>query len=95
MKSRNKVIGFGSHIQIINFDSNNSYETQPISKTSRFLPELKAIKGVKWVEAYATKPGMIKTDEYIQGIVFKGVDTDYNWDFFKKNLAEGRLPAFK
>lgn len=89
---RNKVIGFGSHIQIINFDSNNSYETQPISKNQTFLPKIKAIKGVTWVEAYATKPGMIKTDEYMQGIVFKGVGTDYNWDFFKKNLVEGRLP---
>ncbi|HKI88062.1 MAG TPA: FtsX-like permease family protein [Draconibacterium sp.] len=89
---RNKVIGFGSHIQIVNFDSNNSYETKPISKNQPFLQKLKAINGVKWVETYATKPGMIKTDEYIQGIVFKGVDTSYNWDFFKKNLIEGRVP---
>jgi len=35
---------------------------------------------------------MIKTEEYIQGIVFKGVDSRYNWDFFQKNLVEGRLP---
>ena len=89
---RNKVIGFGSHIQIINFDSNNSYETQPISKNQSFLPKIKAIKGVTWVEAYATKPGMIKTDEYMQGIVFKGVDKDYNWDFFKKSLKAGHVP---
>ena len=89
---RNKVIGFGSHIQIINFDSNNSFETKPISENQTFLPKLKTIKGVERVEAYATKPGMIKTDQYIQGIVFKGVDTDYNWDFFKKNLLEGRIP---
>ncbi len=89
---RNKVIGFGSHIQIINFDSNNSYETEPISENQAFLPEVKEIKGVKRVETYATKPGMIKTDEYLQGIVFKGVSTDYNWDFFKKNLVEGRIP---
>jgi len=89
---RNKVIGFGSYIQIVNFDSNNSYETQPISKNQSFLPKLKAIDGVKRVDAYATKPGMIKTDEYIQGIVFKGVDTGYSWNFFKKNLVEGRIP---
>ncbi len=50
------------------------------------------MNGVKNIEVFATKPGMIKTDEYIQGIVFKGVDTDYNWDFFQKNLVEGRLP---
>lgn len=89
---RSKVFGFGSHIQIINFDSNNSFETKPISENQSFLPKLKDIEGVKQVEAYATKPGMIKTDEYIQGIVFKGVDTDYNWNFFKTNLVKGRIP---
>ncbi len=89
---RDKVIGFGSHIQIINFDSNNSYETKTISKNQPFVAKLNQIEGIKRVEVYATKPGMIKTDEYIQGVVFKGVDQNYNWDFFQKNLVEGRLP---
>jgi lipoprotein-releasing system permease protein len=89
---REKVIGFGSHIQIVNYDSNNSYETQPISVTQPFVPKLNQINGIKRVEIYATKPGMIKTDESIQGIVFKGVDQNYNWDFFQKNLVEGNLP---
>ncbi|MCD6355165.1 MAG: ABC transporter permease [Prolixibacteraceae bacterium] len=89
---RNKVIGFGSHIQIVNFDSNNSYETKPISKNQPFLTDLRKITAIKSIHVFATKPGMIKTDESIQGIVFKGVDTGYNWGFFKKNLIEGRLP---
>lgn len=90
---RNKVIGFGSHIQLVNYDSNSSYETQPISKNQPFLDDIRKIEGVKYIQPFATKPGMIKTDEYIQGIVFKGVDTDFNWDFFKQNLVEGQLPV--
>jgi len=90
---RNKVIGFGSHIQLVNYDSNSSYETQPISKDQPFLGEISAIEGVKYIQPFATKPGMIKTDESIQGIVFKGVDSNFHWDFFQKNLIEGRLPA--
>ncbi len=90
---RNKIIGFGSHIHVINYDSNNSYETQPISREQPFLPLIKTIPGINHVQVFATKPGMIKTDEYIQGIVLKGVDTDYNWDFFGQNLIEGELPA--
>lgn len=90
---RNKVIGFGSHIQIVNFDSNNSYETRAISNKQTFLPLIKEISGIKYVQAFATKPGMIKTDEYLQGIVFKGVDSDYNWDFFSENLIAGTLPV--
>jgi len=90
---RNKVIGFGSHIQVVNYDSNNSYETQAVSENQPFLPTIKTIPGVEHVQVFATKPGMIKTDEYIQGIVFKGVSTDYNWNFFAKNLVEGTVPA--
>ncbi|NOR73540.1 MAG: FtsX-like permease family protein [Draconibacterium sp.] len=89
---RNKVIGFGSHIQVVNFDSRNSYELSPISSNQPFLHKLSSIKEIKNIQVFATKPGMIKTEEYIQGIVFKGVDSRYNWGFFQKNLVEGRLP---
>lgn len=89
---RNKVIGFGSHIQVVNYDSNNSYETQPISRQQAFLSQLQHIPDIIHVQVFATKPGMIKTEDYIQGIVFKGVDTDYKWDFFQQNLVEGMLP---
>ena len=91
---RNKVIGFGAHIQITNFDARNSYELPPISKNQVFLTKVKNIKGVEKLQVFATKPGMIKTDEAIQGIVIKGVDQAYDWDFFKVNLIEGALPAF-
>lgn len=89
---RNKIIGFGSHIQIVNYDSNNSFETQPVSKKQPFISQVKTIPGVEHVQYFATKPGMIKTDEYIQGIVLKGVDTDYNWDFISEYLVAGTLP---
>jgi lipoprotein-releasing system permease protein len=89
---RNKVIGFGSHIQIVNFDSSNSYETRPVLRNQPFLEDLRKLNDIKHVQAFATKPGMIKTDEYIQGIVFKGVGTDYDWSFFSNNMIGGNLP---
>jgi len=89
---RNKVIGFGSHIQVVNFDSRNSYELAPLSANQPFLQKLNTIDEVKSVQIFATKPGMIKTDESIQGIVLKGVDSRYNWDFFQRNLVAGQLP---
>lgn len=89
---RDRVIGFGSNIQIINYDSNSSYETRPVSIDQPFLETVRSIRGVKYVQPFATKPGMIKTDEYHQGIIFKGVTKDYNWDFFAKNLVEGHVP---
>lgn len=90
---RNKVIGFGSHIQIVNYDSNSSYETQPVSENQPFLNQVKELPGVNYVQPFATKLGMIKTEEYIQGVVFKGINAEYNWDFFEQSLIEGKLPS--
>jgi lipoprotein-releasing system permease protein len=86
---RNKVIGFGAHIQILNFDSNKSFETQPIEKDKSYYPFINKLKGVKHMQVYATKAGIIKTKENIQGIVLKGIDAEYDWSFFKTKLIKG------
>ncbi|OJV39599.1 MAG: ABC transporter permease [Bacteroidales bacterium 36-12] len=86
---RNKTIGFGGHIQITNFDSNNTYETEPIIISDSLKHALASIEGVKHLQAFATKPGIIKTNELFQGIVLKGIDTDFDISFFKNNLVEG------
>jgi len=88
---RDKVIGFGSHIQIVNFDSNSSYETVPVSKDQKWLKEIRNMKGIKSVQSFATKPGIIKTDDEIHGIVLKGIGSDFDWSFFKENLTEGSV----
>jgi len=86
---RNKVIGFGSHIQIVNYDSNISYETQPIDNDMEFLPVLRSDKNIKHVQQFATKAGIIKTATDNQGVVLKGVSSDYDWTFFKSNIISG------
>ena len=90
---RNKVIGFGSHIQITNFDSNTSYETTPIAVNDSLVDILRSTPGVRHVEPFATKLGILKTETDFQGIVLKGVDEDYDWTFLKKNLKEGDIFA--
>ena len=91
---RNKVIGFGSHIQITNFDSNSSYELQPIAVSDTLMAHLDSVVGVRHVERFATKLGILKTAQDFQGIVLKGVDQGYDWTFFQSNLKAGRLPDF-
>lgn len=92
---RNKVIGFGSHIQITNFDSNASYESSPIAVSDSLMQELRSFPGIRHVEAFATKPGILKTETDFQGIVLKGIDQDYDWTFFRKNLKEGDIITFQ
>jgi len=88
---RNKVIGFGSHIQITNFDNNSSFEYTPVAVSEDLLDSLRAYPGITHAETFVTKPGILKTDEDFQGIVLKGVDVDFDWNFFRKNLKEGEI----
>lgn len=90
-KIRSKVIGFGSHIQIVNYDANNSYESAPIPKNQPFYPQIDSLAGIQHIQTYASKPGIIKTKNNIQGVLLKGVDSDFKWDFFKKNLVKGDI----
>jgi len=85
----NKVIGFGSHIQIINYDTNVSYETVPINKNQSFYSDLKNLQGIKHVQVFATKAGILKTKTDFQGIVLKGVGSDFDWSFFNSYITEG------
>ncbi|HOU31041.1 MAG TPA: ABC transporter permease [Bacteroidales bacterium] len=86
-----KVVGFGSHIQIVNFDSNISYETAPVSTNLSFIPKIKDMPGIKHVEVFATKAGIIKTDEDIQGVVLKGIGSDFDWSYFKTCIVDGSV----
>ena len=87
-----KVAGFGSHIQVVNFDNNATYELQPVEVSDSLLQKLRGLPYVKHVSTFASKPGILKTDSAFQGIIFKG--TDY-WDYFAENLVSGSLPEEK
>jgi lipoprotein-releasing system permease protein len=86
---RNKVIGFGSHIQVTKLDANSTYETAPIAVSNDMIKTLSSLKEIKHVQRFSTKPGIIKTSAEFQGVVLKGVGNDFDWGFFKQNLIEG------
>ena len=86
---REKVVGFGSHIQIMNFDSNISFETAPINDAQSFIPKIQSLPDVKHVQVFATKAGIIKTDEEIQGVGLKGIGPDFDWSYFRSHIIDG------
>jgi lipoprotein-releasing system permease protein len=88
---REKVVGFGSNIQITNFDSNISFETTPISDTQKFIPMIKQIPGITHLQVFATKAGIIRTTEDIQGVVLKGIGSDFDWSYFRSNMVDGSV----
>ncbi|GGD20730.1 ABC transporter permease [Flavobacterium orientale] len=92
-KIRQKVSAFNGHIIIKVFDDNQSEVSKvPISKDQEFYPKFKNVEGVKNIQVVATKAGIIRTENTFEGIVFKGISTDFNWENMKEYLIEGRKP---
>ena len=91
---RDKVVGLGADLVITNFDAQKSYETIPVEASDSLLMEFRSIAGIKHVQRYSTKPGMIMTGEDFLGMVLKGVSDEYDWTFLQKHLLEGEIPVF-
>lgn len=91
---RDKVVGFGSHIQIQNFMSQQTASPAPISFSDSLMNQLRQMPGVRHVECYALTQGILKTDNDFLGVGFKGIGSDYDLTFLKKHLVEGEMPVF-
>jgi len=87
---RDRVISFGSHAQITNYDLRYSPEGSPVSIKQDFYPYWDTIPGIRHIQTFSLKTGILKTDSDIQGVILKGVGTDFDWDFFGDKLIEGR-----
>ncbi|MFT5078019.1 MAG: lipoprotein-releasing system permease protein [Planctomycetota bacterium] len=94
-KIQEKISAFNGDIIISNQDTNFSGESQiPISKNQDFYPEFKTIDGIKHMQGTASKGGVIRTAKDFEGVVIKGVGSDYDWQYFEEYLVDGRLPDF-
>ncbi len=89
-----KISGFGAHIQIKPLSQNSSPDGDAFNAKQSFVADLKNIDGVVNVQAFATKPAIIKADEEIEGVLLKGIDKNYNWNYFQEKLVSGRIPQF-
>ena len=91
---RDKVIGFGSHIQVLDFMTLQTGDSYPIQMDDSMITVLKSIPGIKHVQRYALKQGILKTDNDFLGVVFKGVGPEYDTTFLHHNLVQGCIPRF-
>lgn len=91
---REKIIGFGSHIQVTNLEQARSYETFPVVADDSLLAILSDYPEVSHVQRYSTKMGMVKTAEAFQGMLLKGIGPEYDLSFFRHHLLEGEFPQF-
>ncbi len=88
---REKLAGFGSHVQVTSMDFNQSFETNPIHQDSALVRQLLEIQGVRHVQPYVLKPGIIKTSDAFQGMALKGIDSEFDTLFISSNLEQGHM----
>lgn len=91
---REKIRGFNGDIQVLKYDLNSSYENSSFNLETQSLNKIKQLPNVAVVDAFATKPGIIKANDEVEGVVFKGVDSAYHWDNFNKVLIAGQVIDF-
>lgn len=91
---RSKVIGFGSHIQLVDYGSLSTNVQRPVTILPDFLKDVEQTPGVRHVQRYSNKNGILKTDEEFKGILLHGVGADFDSAFVAANLVEGKIPQF-
>lgn len=91
---RDKVVGFGSHIQVAEFTTLQGSGTQPIAITDSVMRILSKAPNVKHVQKFAIKQGILKTDTDFLGVMFKGISAEYDTTFIHQNMIDGSIPAF-
>lgn len=91
---RDKVIGFGCHITVANFMNLHGRELSPVCMDDSMMRVLRSLDGVKHVQRYAIKQGILKTDSDFLGVAFKGIASDYDTTFIYNNMIDGSIPAF-
>ena len=89
-----KVLGFGSHIQVLNYESLTRGVSSPIVIDDEIKSRLKGVPGVRHVQRFCVKPGMLKTLQSFRGVTFRGIGPEYDVSFLQEHLVEGRLPVF-
>ncbi len=87
-----KVIGFNGHLEIHSTGSTGNFDYTLFTDSTPLVNDLKKIKDLGEIQPIIAKPGILKSDEEVEGIIFKGVSANYNFNFFNKNLIKGKCP---
>jgi lipoprotein-releasing system permease protein len=89
---KDKVFSFAGHMQVTKYTLSNSFDESPISTETDFFQNHKELDFIKHVQGVAYKAGLLKTEEAVEGVVIKGIGSDYDTANFASNLIEGRFP---
>ena len=86
---KQKVISFGSHIQVSSYELTESLRSDPIRLSEGRLDTIRTLPLVKHVQAFANKPGILRAGETIEGVVLRGAGPDFDWSQFQPQILKG------
>ena len=89
---RSKATGFMGSVTLVAPGQSPLNEEYPFTSDISYTEALDSLRAVTSVSAVAYRSGLVKTDDAIAGIYFKGVDSLYDFSFFKSSLSDGALP---
>lgn len=87
---KHKIFGFWGEIHIHKMDNNSSFEETPVHWKDIKINQLKKIPAVKSVTPYINKAAIFKTKHEIDGVILKGVDSSFDWQFISDYLVDGK-----
>jgi lipoprotein-releasing system permease protein len=91
---KEKVRGFSGDIVVLKYDLNSTLQNSPFSIDKDTLNTLLKDPDISYGQPFVTQQGIINTGDEIEGVVMKGVDKTYHWDYFKEILVEGKVIDF-
>ena len=90
-----KIASFRGHLQVNTYTDNKSFETKPLDVSQEWYAQLKNTPGIVRHQQVALKAGILKSEKYLEGAVIKGIGADFDPNFFKEYLIEGKAPIYK
>ncbi|MCL2435522.1 MAG: ABC transporter permease [Lentimicrobiaceae bacterium] len=92
---RDKIVSLGAHIRISSIEQNYSFDLLPFDRDQTFIYELSKNPQIKNMQFYATKVGILKTQDQVEGIVLKGIDSTFSWELFRSHIIAGEPLVFQ
>ncbi len=89
---KEKAAGFSGELLLHSPGTESTTNLYPINSNLSFLDEIKGLNQVSSIQPYAYRSAIIKSEDQIQGVLVKGVDSHFNWDFFNSVIHQGRVP---
>ncbi len=86
-----KIFGFWGHVRIYDYNSTMGFQDKAVSIHQKFYPSIERMPGVKHIQVYANKPGIIKTKNEIESIIVRGYGKDFDTSFISKCMQSGKI----